>query len=377
MSSIANTLLFVGHLPEVAHEHSLKSVSSKVLHDEVVEATDHPDGSVECLVDADMVWHLNSKEALARSGLPTPRVKIIEVDQFVEDSMMYTPGLEPMLEQQELGLDQQTAWTDWLGNQKKAIINAIKQHNLPFVVKGNQSFSGAGIYVLQSESDRTELLDKLESGLLEKLLTHINTSNEHLNLCTIILSDMVKDPVANLGMTFFATTSGDAIFLAASEQMIDESSSSWVGSTITYSRQEDMKRQLAPIMTQIVSWLHEHQYIGPVGADILQTQEGEFQIIDLNVRTSAFLCLPLMKTHFTSRGLDAASSFSITVKESRDEFIKHFADDFAQGRMVIVAWYTEEDLGESYGDVVVGAEGEEALGKIIEKVRSVSGTVTF
>ena len=273
--------------------------------------------------------------------------------------------------------NRKSAWTDWLGSQKKAVVTALKQHDLPFVVKCNQSFAGAGTFVLETESDRTKLLNKLQGGLLDKMLMLINNSNEHLNLGNIILSDMVQDPVANLGLTFFATKSGKAIFLGASEQMIDEKSSLWLGSTITYSRQEILKQQLTPIMEQMAGWLHEHDYIGPVGADILQTQNGEYQIIDLNVRTSGSMCLPLMKTHFTRRGLDAAGSFSMSVKERREDFVKLFSDGFNQGRMVIVAWYEEQTVGESYGDVVVGAENEKTLARMIEKVKSVGGTLTF
>ncbi|UJO16895.1 hypothetical protein CLAFUW4_10158 [Fulvia fulva] len=367
-----------GSLQKVAQRNGLKRISSKLVIDDVVEATDHPDGSVECLVDADVPWYLNCKEALARSGLPTPRTKIIEVDQHIEDSMMNTPGLDVMADHNGFDMDRRTAWTDWLSSQKEPIIEAVRQQTLPFVVKGNQCFAGAGTHVLESESERKDLIHLLEAQLLEKLLTHIHPSNEHLNLGTIMISDMVKDPIANFGMTFFAIKAGEAIFLAASDQMIDAASSSWLGSTIIYSRQAEMKKQLTPIMKKIAAWLFEHRYIGPVGADILQTQEGGYQIIDLNVRTSGSLCLPLMKTHFTSRGLDAAGSISITVKESRGEFIKRFSDEFSQGRMVIVvAWYEEKDLGQSYGDVVVGAEDMKALREAIERVRSVGEAVTF
>ncbi|EME39312.1 hypothetical protein DOTSEDRAFT_56737 [Dothistroma septosporum NZE10] len=113
---------------------------------------------------------------------------------------------------------------------------------------------------------------------------------------------MGKDPIADIGLTFLATKPGEAIFLGASEPMI-EISSSWFGSTITYHCRDEMKRELSPIMTQTASWLYEHRYSGPVGADILQIEDGVYQIIDMNVGASESMCLPSMKTHFTSRRL--------------------------------------------------------------------------
>ncbi|EME80264.1 uncharacterized protein MYCFIDRAFT_212015 [Pseudocercospora fijiensis CIRAD86] len=237
----------------------------------------------------------------------------------------------------------------------------LRKHPLPIVVKGNQSFGGAGTWVLTSEEDRENFIDDLMTGgLLRKLLSYITASNEHLNLGKVVIQEVVHDPVRDVGLNFFVKADGTSEFLAASEQMIDRVSSAWIGSTIDYSEQDKWRKDLEPRMNQIGSWLHEHAYVGPAGADILETKSGERLIVDLNVRTTGSLCLSLLSKHFTSRGLNAASSFSITVEQDRDQFIDTWRDKFKEGRFIIVAWYHEASLGQSYANVVIGAEDQAA-----------------
>ena len=193
---------------------------------------------------------------------------------------------------------------------------------------------------------------------------------------------MVADPVGDYGLTFFVTDSGGAIFLAVSEQMLDKNHS-WLGSTIQYSRQPDLETKFSPIMNEIATWLHGHGYYGPANADILESavvngsRERRFDIVDLNVRTSGSLCLPLLRGHFTSRGLDCASSFSVTVQATRDNFVERWREDFELGRMCILALYTDTHSGSSIADVAVGAVDEVRLSEVSDLVRSATDDVTF
>ncbi|KAF7188337.1 hypothetical protein HII31_10401 [Pseudocercospora fuligena] len=360
-------------------QHNISGVTSKVVVDAVAEATDNPPGrGLTSLVELDKIWYLNSKEALAKSGLPTPKSTVTELEEYEDGGKFCTPGIEDSLDESPFDSRRPSGYNVWMEQQVSAIITDLRKRPLPFVVKGNQLFGGAGTWVLTSEEDREELIDDLMTGgLLRKLLSYITASNEHLNLGTVVIQEVVHDPVQDVGLTFFVKADGTSEFLAASEQMIDRGSSAWVGSTIDYSKQGEWHKTLEPLMQQIGFWLREHAYIGPVGADILETKSGERLIVDLNVRTTGSLCLPLLSKHFTSRELNAASSFSITVEQDRDQFIGTWRKEFEEGRFIIVAWYHEASLGTSYGDVVVGAEDQAALQEVIEKVRSMSGSVTF
>lgn len=346
-----------GEIAEIASRHNISSLSAKVLPDGLVEAIQVPNSSLHSLVDIDEHWYLNSKVGLARSGLPTPSAQVFEVGPIEDKTQEDRRG--------------------WMDRSLNSLVSAINSSPLPFVVKGNQTFGGSGTWIITSQKDRESLVKELsDSRLLEKLLSFVERSNEHLQIGTFLLMDMVEDPVQDIGLTFFVNADGSPVFLGASEQMIDQSSSAWVGSTITYSSQEQLREKLSSIMYEVAAWLHSHRYIGPAGADILESSSGEMSIVDLNVRTTGSLCLPLLCSHFTERELDAASSFSIAVSATREEFIAKWSEEFERGFFIIVAWY--EQVGcDSLGDIVVGAKDEESLKEVIARVKDGSDSVTF
>ena len=239
--------------------------------------------------------------------------------------------------------------------------------------------------MVSSQEDLRGLQDALSTRILPKLLSQVNSSNAHLKPATLILSDMVTDPVGDVGLTFFVTKSGESVFLALTQQVVD-STKAWIGSTISYTEQEKFKKRFTPIMKEIAAWLSRYGYYGPCGADILETapREGdssgltELNIVDLNVRTSGSLVLGLMSKHFSEqRGLHKASSFSINAEMSRDTFISKFERRFREGHMVIVSWYEDPTSGVSYGNVVIGAPDGKTLEDEVAKVKEIASEVSF
>ena len=336
------------------------------------------------VVELDQHWYCNSKEALARSGLPTPDCKIIEVTGH---SAKASECCEVCRSGDALYIAPECTSNRsvWLKEQMDRVLGSLKSHPLPFVLKNQQTYGGAGTCLVRSEQERSKLVKDLSSDLLRRLFSQITPENEHLRPGTVLLSDLVKDPVGDYGLTFFVTDSGEAIFLGVSEQMTD-ANSAWIGSTINYTHQARLEGKFSPIMRQIAGWLHEHGYYGPAGADILETQskpvDGEpkrtdLHIVDLNVRTSGSICLPLLRSHFEKRGMVCASSFSVTVKKTREEFIKEWESEFESGRMCILSWYEDKEEGVSIADVAVGSEDEEKLQGVMNKVRESSDEVTF
>jgi hypothetical protein len=350
-------------------------LSNKLVVDGVVESA----GS-KMLASADLLWYLNSKEALARSGLPTPKATIIDVEG-------YCPWASNCCETcEEASLTGQTLVPEactgprkrWIGEQVIRILSAVEQQALPFVFKNQQTFGGAGTYVITKGPHRNKLIEELTyGGILRRMLSLVTPENVHLKPGTVLLTTMIKDPGADYGITFFVSESGSTAFLAASEQMIDRENAAWIGSNISYSHQAALQDKFGLLIGKIGQFLHKQGYIGPAGVDILETKSGDFQIVDLNVRTSGSLSLPLLRTHFTSRGFYSASSISVTVEKSRDEFCQQWRTEVEAGQLCILAWYEDQRAGKSYGDVVVGAKDEADLTKMLEKVRNVSEQVTF
>lgn len=337
--------------------------------------------------DLEKQWYVNSKEALASSGLPTPKCEIVELVGCADPAMVCCESCQAT---EGIFIPPDCVGTrgNWLKEQTKRVLDRISERPLPFVVKNQQAFDGAGTYIITSEEQRSKLLEDFSTSLLRKLFSQINASNSHLKAGNIVLSDLVKDPVGDYGLTFFVTADDGPIFLAVSEQVVD-SNHAWTGSIINYGHQKELKERLEPIMDQISRWLRDQGYVGPVGADVLETRhpanskeggaatKSDFHIVDLNVRISGSFCLPLMRTHFESRGLPCASSFSVTTKMTRSEFIARWRRDFEAGRMCILSWYEDENKGVSMGFVTVGREDPKRLQEQVKKVKEMADSITF
>ncbi|CRK38567.1 hypothetical protein BN1723_015356 [Verticillium longisporum] len=347
----------------------------------------------DLLVQPDVHWFVNSKDALAKSGLPTPKCEIIDLEGHGGAQRgcceVCVSGGDGEGNEFVIPAACEGARGQWFAQESERILQKIGQRSLPFVLKNQQTFGGAGTYVVRTEEERGKVVDDLREGVLRKLMSSVTEANAHLRPGALILSDLVDEPIGDYGLTFFVTKEeAEPVFLAASEQMIGEGNA-WIGSTINYRRQDELKNKFAKLVKEVAAWLRSHDYVGPAGADVLETasesvmDEGvdadltRHHIVDLNVRTSGSLALPLMKTHFTGRGLDNASSFSISSKHSRGEFVALFRDDFESGKMCILSWYQDRDTGTSLADVAVGAATPEDLKKEMQRVRDATDEVTF
>ncbi|OLN85235.1 hypothetical protein CCHL11_04389 [Colletotrichum chlorophyti] len=363
----------------------------------------------DLIVPPETHWFLNSKAALAQSGLPTPKSKIVEIDGLAGEARLCCTSCSGDVAEFVIPQACTGSRGEWLERQSEKIYADLKAHPLPFVLKNQQTFGGAGTYIVSTEEEREKVVKDFRDGILRKLLSSVTESNVHLRPAALILSDLVRDPIGDYGLTFFVTDDGsDPIFLAASEQMIDDDKA-WIGSTINYARQDQLKEKFGPLVRKIAEWLRSHDYVGPAGADVLETAPSKskpatnghktnghgtnghavngnasaeedfsnFHIVDLNIRTSGSMCLPLLKGHFTSRGLWSGSSFSISSKQGREEFIESFRYDFEAGRMCIISWYEDPDTGVSLADVAVGAEDQKGLRKAMKRVRDATEGVTF
>lgn len=160
-------------------------------------------------IDMETHWYLNSKAALALSGLPTPRAEVIEIAGFGPtadaccDICTTDKGELVFIPAKCTGTR-----GEWLEEQTKRIITAIERRSVPFVVKNQQTFGGAGTWVVSSEAQKKSLLEdfKGENGVLRKLLSSVTKDNYHLKPGTLIISDLVKDPIGDYGLTFLFPT---------------------------------------------------------------------------------------------------------------------------------------------------------------------------
>lgn len=351
-------------------------------------------------VDLDKHWYLNSKDALAASGLPTPRTEIIGVnghpvaeeeccDECRERKSNRLSHVRDFISTNPKDCSGQRG--KWFEDQERRIISAVERRNIPFAFKTQQSLGGGGTWIVSSVPEKRELLQSLseEDGIIQKLLPRLNESNQHFHAGSMLLSDLVKDPIGNYGATFFVTDSGGVLFMGISEQLLADDGKAWVGSIIDYRKQNELQKQLHPLMAQTAEWLNkEHGYFGPVGIDVLESelpavQNGDTDaktclfIVDLNVRTSGSMSLPLLKGHFTARGMTCASTCTISTFKTRDAFIEQWKRDFMSGSMIIMSWYESPESKMSIGSIIIGAVDRTGLESNIARLRRYTDEVKF
>ncbi|KAK4460097.1 putative solid-state culture-specific atp-grasp domain protein [Cladorrhinum samala] len=347
--------------------------------------------------DLDTHWILNSKAGLARSGLPTPRSDIFDIASSPPPPSACCASCESSASSGQSSMPESCTGPRlaWLKGESAKILSVVSSRPVPFVFKNQQTWGGAGTWVVSTAEDKQALIDDLSGrdGVLWKVLSQVTEENAHLCPAAVLLSDMVSNAVADYGITFVVGPSSETpIFLGVSEQMIDQDSHAWVGSTINYSKQEELKAKFRELVERTAKYVAAKGYTGPVGIDVLETAEvgatesnnGErtkYHIVDMNVRTSGSLALPLMRGHFFEQGgLNCASSFSVEFKGKmggREGFVKRWKDEFERGEMVILSWYDDLDGETSVADVVVGAKEDKDLQVLMERVREEAEEVTF
>lgn len=289
---------------------------------------------------------LHSKESLARSGLPTPAFDVIEVKLPAE-------GVS----------------ATWLHTETTRIIIQVRERPLPFALKLQQTMLGFGTYLIRTESERHSLCSDVLPKILANYLPYLNASNAHLHPANLVVTDLVENIAADLGVTFFINQAGHCKFICGTTQRL-VGGVFFSGSHINYQSQHLAEKRLSDIMGQIGRFLHEKGYYGAVNADVLEDTSGKQYIVDLNVRMPGSYVLGALKTHFwVQRGLTFASLlFKSLLRTSRTSFIRALRDDFTQGRIVITAWHGDELVERSFAHLVVGAEDEAGLVEIVQRV---------
>lgn len=123
------------------------------------------------------------------------------------------------------------------------LLSQISEQRLPFVLKNQQTFGGGGTFVVSSLEDLSELKHTLATQTLPKLLSQVTSSNAHLKPATLILSEMITDPVGDWGLTFFVARAHKCIFLTVTQQVVD-STKAWIGLAVSYTAQDSLKQKV-------------------------------------------------------------------------------------------------------------------------------------
>jgi hypothetical protein len=108
---------------------------------------------------------------------------------------------------------------------------------------------------------------------------------------------------------------------------------------------------------------------------VLEDGQGEQWIVDLNVRPTGSFVLGLLKGFLSNqRGLrDALLVSSTWCAFPQEEFIRNLAQEFAEGKVIIVAWVEDDVSGDCWASLVVGAKTKNGLAELWQNIKQVKG----
>ncbi|EJD36095.1 hypothetical protein AURDEDRAFT_92825 [Auricularia subglabra TFB-10046 SS5] len=306
-------------------------------------------------VDPEVHYELLSKRGLALSGLCTPRAMVLDM----------APGTcSEMTCARMIATDPGHAPPGTV-----LLSDYILSRPLPFVIKLQQSVSGAGTWLVTTPSERREAAD-----CVPRVISHyapkVEPRAEHLRPCSLIFTELIEDIAATLSPALFVQYGGTPVFLGCTEQQMDQGR--WVGGSISYTAQPSLQKRVQRTVDDIARFLWSRGYYGPVGADVLEDSKGNQWIVDLNVRTPSSLVLAVLRTHFwVQRNMDLSRVMpDLRPTVDRDEFVRGLEDEFRAGAVIVIAWVENEQSGANYASVIVGAENPENLDALTKRVCS-------
>ncbi|KAF9886580.1 hypothetical protein FE257_011352 [Aspergillus nanangensis] len=265
-------------------------------------------------------YNLLSKRGLAHSGLPTPQTTVIDT--------ILSPGHHPFTDAQ-------------LQYETTRMTQPIRSHPLPFILKVPRVASiGQGTFIVETEKDRSAA-DAIFRDEVTSMLRALTPANETLRPCNIILQEMVSGDT--VGLTFFVTRSGRAIFNCCTRQEVDDAYC-WSGGLVSYAEQSALERHYRRIMETVARFLHQSGYYGPAGVDVMTDEGGTQLVVDLNVRITGTYHLGPLRGHFTRKGFgEAAALANQRVNCGRGEFEGYFERELQGGSLLVTAWVHAKD----------------------------------
>lgn len=302
------------------------------------------------LVDLDAHWDLLSKRSLALSSLPSPSTQVID------------SGLIPGDAVSEEEMQEDVA----------RMLAPIEAHVLPFVVKMPHGLGSHAVFMIRNEERRAECLQVLRDELPSMLQTWTLTGDSKTPP-SLLLQELVSGP--SLGVSIFITKKGRPIFISCVDQVLGDDDC-WAGGLVDYRQQEALGEYYKATLDEVVAYVYERGYWGPMGVDVMTDETGRQLIIDMNIRHTGDLTLGMMKHHFWEKnGLPLAwLDPCVFVRGNRDQFEETFRGELDTGALVITGWShvpnpeSEGGHTHSFCALLAGAKDKGALDQLIGRV---------
>ena len=303
-----------------------------------------------CIMDQEKHYGLLSKRDLALSGLPSPKTKVVDGQLTAEDAK----------DDEEVE------------REVERFVQAVQSEALPFVIKFPQSVTGQGVWFIGDEQQRESRMELLRKEV-GSMIRALNKENEHLNVVSLLLQQLVVDGRTN-NMSFFITPTGRPVFVSCCEQMVD-SVGIWKGSTIDYERQKELEDEFMPLIQKVTAHVYKQGFTGGMGFDVMTDRDGNQLVVDMNVRLTGDFFMGPLRSHYKSRGMRYSYFISpLVFTGDRDTFEKLFSAELHSGRMIILGWCRGKvrGLGSTYSvcSFSIGGTSVEEMLSLGERVYS-------
>jgi len=293
----------------------------------------------------DIHYELLSKRGLALSGLPTPRAQLVDFDL------------------------PEGGWTDAIIDKEVArAVSAIRNNTRPFVLKTNCAGGGKGTYIIHTKAEQAAVEHTITNHLPSEL-SNLTLENAHLHPCSLILTAFL--PGHSVSVNFYVRNDGKAQFSSCCEQEFS-APGLWSGGTITYSEQRQLAVSHDDIIQATAKFLRSRGYHGPAGVDLVQTESGHYEIVDLNPRPTGTFVLGCLRSHFVD-GLRFNQARVLPFKEfsaSREEFERAFQKELDVGQIIVLAWCSNPLLMRSHTCLAAGAKDAALLHELCQSIQT-------
>lgn len=193
----------------------------------------------------------------------------------------------------------------------------------PCIIKLSHGYAGLGNFLIQNEGD------------LKKARTQIGAQWPD---APIVINERLTDIIGDYGVQFYLNKQGKMTWLGFTQQVFNDTGK-WTGGIFNAEVQDTFYLDFLKLAQPVAEYLHQHNYFGVVGIDILQNKNNEFFLVDLNPRltgiTPFLIASRLFLNDGYSHGIYAAS---VEFQGDLNGAIEH-AEDTLDARILILSAY--------------------------------------
>ena len=225
-------------------------------------------------------------------------------------------------------------------------------NHYPYLIKTTHGLSGEGTYIIRRIHDVEFCFRELRHYMESKLVTEI------------VVSDFVRDEVANYCVQFYVGKDGGVKLLGATSQLVSPAGV-FLGGLIRYA-ETDMSR-FAPMIGRMAAFAHKNGYFGVIGLDVLEDRDGALHCIDANIRVNGSTPLCLQRHVLMGMGKNVAKlSTGYHMKGTLDDILVALKPELDRRDLLILSALEKANYGQIFCEIygIVAGETLEEMQRI-------------